>query len=259
MSVFFSDVRGFTTISEKLAPEELSKILNLYLTPMTQLVFKNQGTLDKYMGDAIMAFFGAPVKTPNHAADACRCALESQQKLLEIQKDFLSKGLPNIEIGIGINTGDMSVGNMGSDIVQSYTVMGDSVNLASRLEGITKEYGVKIVISEFTYHEVKDQFVARELDLVKVKGKLKPVRIFELLSEKLNETAAKADEKLTLYQSAYETYAAKDFKQAKSQFEKLLTIWENDSVSKLYIKRCDDFIEEPPPPDWDGVYIMKTK
>jgi len=259
MSVFFSDVRGFTTISEKLAPEELSKILNLYLTPMTQLVFKNQGTLDKYMGDAIMAFFGAPVKTPNHAADACRCALESQQKLLEIQKDFLSKGLPNIEIGIGINTGDMSVGNMGSDIVQSYTVMGDSVNLASRLEGITKEYGVRIVISEFTYQEVKDQFVARELDLVKVKGKLKPVRIFELLSEKLNETAAKADEKLTLYQSAYETYAAKDFKQAKSQFEKLLTIWENDSVSKLYIKRCDDFIEEPPPPDWDGVFVMKTK
>ena len=183
ITAFFSDVRGFTTISEKLAPEELSRVLNLYLTPMTELVFKNQGTLDKYMGDAVMAFFGAPVKDVKHAHHACRCALQSLEKLSELQRVFKEKNLPMIDIGIGINTGDMSVGNMGSNIVQNYTIMGDAVNLASRLEGINKEYGTRIVISEFTYQEVKDAFLAREIDRVRVKGKLEPVRIYELVAE----------------------------------------------------------------------------
>ena len=151
MTVFFSDVRGFTTISEKLDPRALSDLLNFYLTPMTELVFQNKGTLDKYMGDAIMAFFGAPIHYHDHAKHGCRCALESLEKLKEIQEDLKKKGLPMIDIGIGLNTGDMSVGNMGSETVRSYTVMGDAVNLGSRLEGITKQYGTRIVISEFTY------------------------------------------------------------------------------------------------------------
>lgn len=258
MSAFFSDVRGFTTISEKLPPEELSRVLNLYLTPMTDIVFKNNGTLDKYMGDAIMAFFGAPVKDLNHAAHACRCALESLVKLKELQKEFSDKGLPHIDIGIGINTGEMSVGNMGSNIVQNYTVMGDSVNLASRLEGINKEYGTRIVISEFTYNDVQSTFTAREIDRVRVKGKLEPVRIFELICEGLAQ--GKTADLMAAFQSGYELYHQKRFSEAKATFEKAKENWgAEEPVSELYIERCQDYLETPPPEDWDGVYVMKTK
>jgi adenylate cyclase len=257
MTAFFSDVRGFTTISEKLAPEELSRVLNLYLTPMTEIVFKNSGTLDKYMGDAIMAFFGAPVRTKDHAKNACRCALESIEKLKELQKSFEEKNIPMIDIGIGINTGDMSVGNMGSNIVQNYTIMGDAVNLASRLEGINKEYGTRIIISEFTYEEVKDSFTAREVDLVRVKGKLAPVRIYELLSEGPlpKERAAHIE----AYDAALTAYQAKDFSTAMAKFQIAESLTQNDPVAAIYIKRCENYIESPPPPDWDGVFIMKTK
>ena len=150
----FSDVRGFTTISEKLDPRALSDLLNSYLTPMTNLVFENKGTLDKYMGDAIMAFWGAPVHFVDHATHACRCALQMLVKLKELQAQYEAQGLPSIDIGIGLNTGEMSVGNMGSDTVRSYTVMGDAVNLGSRLEGINKQYGTRIIISEFTQKAV---------------------------------------------------------------------------------------------------------
>ncbi len=268
MSVFFSDVRGFTTISEKLAPEELSRVLNLYLTPMTEIVFKNNGTLDKYIGDAVMAFFGAPIFDKNHAAQACRCALESIVKLKELQKEFEAQNLPHIDIGIGINTGEMSVGNMGSNIVQNYTVMGDSVNLASRLEGITKEYGVRIVISETTYQDVKDQFIAREIDKVKVKGKNLPVSIFELISEKQasekqNKSANVHDLKeyryLKHFEEAYQSYLKKDFINAISLFNEVIKILPDDKVSKLYLHRCEDFLANPPEENWDGVFTMKTK
>ncbi|WP_413612905.1 CHASE2 domain-containing protein [Bdellovibrio sp. HCB-110] len=257
MTAFFSDVRGFTTISEKLSPEELSRVLNLYLTPMTDIVFKNSGTLDKYMGDAIMAFFGAPVKDKNHAEHACRCALESLKKLEELQKTFAEKNLPMIDIGIGINTGDMSVGNMGSNIVQNYTIMGDSVNLASRLEGINKEYGTRIVISEFTYAEVKNSFTAREIDRVRVKGKLEPVRIYELVCE--GKAKGELAEKLHLFDQGFELYQSKKFSEALEIFNKTKTMSQNDPVSELYVERCQDYIESPPPLDWDGVYVMKTK
>lgn len=257
MTVFFSDVRGFTTISEKLTPEELSRVLNLYLTPMTEIVFKNNGTLDKYMGDAIMAFFGAPVLHPNHAKEACRCALESIVKLKELQKEFADQNLPNIDIGIGLNTGDMSVGNMGSNIVQNYTVMGDSVNLGSRLEGINKEYGTRIIISEFTYADVKNDFSAREVDRVKVKGKNEPVRIFELLKEGPLEGDQK--QMVEYFNQGYEQYHLKNFAASKEFFEKTLTIVSDDKVSKLYVERCEDYIQEPPDANWDGVFVMKTK
>lgn len=257
MSVFFSDVRGFTTISEKLAPEELSRVLNLYLTPMTEIVFKNKGTLDKYIGDAVMAFFGAPIADAHHPAQACRCALESLEKLKEIQKDFEAQKLPHIDIGIGINTGEMSVGNMGSNIVQNYTVMGDSVNLASRLEGITKEYGVRIVISEYTYNDVKEQFIAREIDKVKVKGKNLPVAIYELIAEK--NKAPVNTEHLRLFSEAYQLYMQKNFKQALEKFQEALKAKEDDKTAKLFIHRCEDFIADPPDENWDGVYTMKTK
>ncbi len=258
MSVFFSDVRGFTTISEKLAPEELSRVLNLYLTPMTELVFANKGTLDKYIGDAIMAFFGAPIFDENHAEQACRTALQSLKKLTELQQVFKDQNLPHIDIGIGINTGEMSVGNMGSNIVQNYTVMGDSVNLGARLEGTTKEYGIRIIISETTNADIKGKFLTREIDRVRVKGKNIPVAIFELMGEK-GITKAEQMTHIPEFQKGYELYLLKDFQNAIGQFEKALSLNAEDPVSKLFVKRCSEFLEEPPPADWDGVYVMKTK
>jgi adenylate cyclase len=181
VTVFFSDVRGFTTISERLTPEELVQLLNEYLSEMTELIIDYKGTIDKYMGDAIMAFWGAPIPNDDHAYYACVAALAQAKKLKELQERWSERNIPVLNIGIGINSGPAVVGNMGSSRRMDYTLMGDTVNLGSRLEGITKIYGVQICISEFTYERVKDRVYARELDLVRVKGKLEPVRIYELM------------------------------------------------------------------------------
>ena len=181
LTVFFSDVRGFTTISEKLGPEELVQLLNEYLSEMTELIIDYRGTIDKYMGDAIMAFWGAPARNDDHAYYACVAALSQVQALRSLQEVWSDRNIPVLDIGIGINTGPAVVGNMGSSRRMDYTLMGDTVNLGSRLEGITKTYGVRTCISEFTYERVKDRVYARELDLVRVKGKLEPVRIYELM------------------------------------------------------------------------------
>lgn len=261
LTVMFSDVRGFTTISEKLDPSALSDLLNSYLTPMTEIVFQTKGTLDKYMGDAIMAFWGAPIHFDDHANWACRCALKSLEKLKELQAQYRTKGLPEIDIGIGLNTGEMSVGNMGSETVRSYTIMGDSVNLGSRLEGINKQYGTRIIISEFTRKAISDQFITREMDWVRVKGKKLPVRIFELITEiktgqDLNSDLQKI---LELWNLAFENYHKKDFQKALENFKKCLEVWPEDSASLLYIERCQEYTQEPPPEDWDGVFEMKSK
>jgi len=257
MSVFFSDVRGFTTISEKLDPRALSDVLTKYLTPMTQIVFANKGTLDKYMGDALMAFFGAPIIFPDHAKYACRCALQSLEKLKELQKEFEAQGLPKIDIGIGINSAEMSVGNMGSDIVRSYTVMGDAVNLASRLEGINKEYGTRVVISQFTFEDVKDSFTCREIDWVRVKGKNEPVRIFELVCEGKPEGSTAS--LLQNFNSGFQLYHERKFGEALDCFKKALNDRPGDPPSELYVERCTEYLTETPPDTWDGVFVMKTK
>lgn len=257
MTVFFSDVRGFTTISEKLDPHELSNLLNSYLTPMTEIVFKNRGTLDKYMGDAIMAFFGAPIYYSDHAKYACRTALEHIEKLKELRNEYIKKGLPPIDIGIGLNTGEMSVGNMGSETVRSYTVMGDAVNLGSRLEGINKQYGTRIIISEFTYEEVKRDFFCREIDWVQVKGKVLPVKIYELISEKKPDD--KVVEMLKWFQEGYQKYHEMAWAPAMDHFKKALLAFPEDPVSQLYVQRCEEFMAEPPPSDWDGVFVMHSK
>ena len=257
MTVMFSDVRGFTTLSEKLDPEVLSTFLNRYLTPMTRLVFKNDGTLDKYIGDAIMAFFGAPISYKDHAKKCCTTALEMLQKLDEINKEFAKEQLPPLDIGIGINTGDMSVGNMGSDIVRSYTVMGDAVNLASRLEGINKNYSTKIIISEFTFAHVKDEFTVRELDWVRVKGKLLPVKIYELVGVKQVEPRVR--EALDHFEKGFKEYHNKNFDGALVCFTAVLNKIPDDPPAKLYIERCQEYIQTPPPENWDGVYEFKTK
>lgn len=258
LTVFFSDVRGFTTISEKLDPRALSDLLNSYLTPMTELVFANRGTLDKYMGDAVMAFFGAPISYADHAKYACRCALLSVKKAMELRQAFEKQGLPPIDLGIGLNTGEVSVGNMGSETVRSYTVMGDAVNLASRLEGINKEYGTRIVLSEMTYKNAKDNFVCREIDWVRVKGKLQPVKIFELIAEE-KAPSAQIAETLKWFQEGYNFYHEQAWDKALKSFSQGLQHTPDDPVSKLYIQRCQDYIQEPPADGWDGVYTMKTK
>jgi adenylate cyclase len=209
------------------------------------------------MGDALMAFFGAPIIFPDHAKYACRCALQSLEKLKELQKEFKAQGLPEIDIGIGINSAEMSVGNMGSDIVRSYTVMGDAVNLASRLEGINKEYGTRVVISQFTFEDVKDSFTCREIDWVRVKGKNEPVRIFELVCEGKADGATAS--LLQNFKNGFELYHERKFGEALDCFKKALNDRPGDPPTELYVERCTEYLAEAPPENWDGVFVMKTK
>ncbi|MFB5652137.1 CHASE2 domain-containing protein [Leptospira wolffii] len=181
ITIFFSDIRGFTTMSEKMGPEELVQFLNQYLSEMTEIIIEFKGTIDKYMGDAIMAFWGAPVPLEDHAYYACAASIAQMRRLAVLKEEWKSRDLPVMDIGIGLNSGPAVVGNMGSSHRMDYTCMGDTINLGSRLEGSNKEYGTNIIISEYTYEKVKDRIIARELDLVKVKGKTKPVRIYELI------------------------------------------------------------------------------
>ncbi|MCX5852409.1 MAG: adenylate/guanylate cyclase domain-containing protein [Deltaproteobacteria bacterium] len=257
LSVLFSDIRGFTSISEKMTPEELVHLLNEYLTAMTDVVFKYDGLLDKYMGDAIMAVFGAPLDQPDHPMRACTTALVMMEELRKLQKKWAGEGKPVLNIGVGVNTGDMVVGNMGSQMRFDYTVMGDSVNLGSRLEGINKEYGTNIVISEYTHERVKDELRCRELDSVRVKGKALPVKIYELLGRK--EDGETAYEWVRIFEEGLTHYKAKRWDEAIAGFKKVLAVKEDDHPSNLYIKRCGDLKENPPPGSWDGVYTMTKK
>lgn len=257
LSVLFSDIRGFTTISEKLTPEELVHLLNEYLTAMTDIVFKYEGTLDKYMGDAIMAVFGAPVDQPDHASRACQTALEMLNELSVLQKKWLEEGKPVLNIGVGINSGEMVVGNMGSQMRFDYTVMGDMVNLGSRLEGINKEYASNIIISEFTYEAAKDSMCCRELDWVRVKGKKQPVKIYELLGKKNDESKYRAF--ISQFEEGLALYRAMKWDDAIAAFQKVLTIKSVDETSRIYIERCKSLKENPPPAPWDGIYTMTRK
>ncbi|RMF15712.1 MAG: adenylate/guanylate cyclase domain-containing protein [Candidatus Dadabacteria bacterium] len=255
LTVLFSDVRGFTTISEALDAEELANLLNEYLTPMTDLVFKHGGTLDKYMGDAVMAFWGAPIPQEDHAFRACDCALEMMRVLHELQRDFEARGYPPIDIGIGINTGPMSVGNMGSTQRMDYTVMGDAVNLGSRLEGINKTYGTHIIVSEFTWRACEGQIWGRELDLVAVKGKKEPVRIYELIDYKPVPTMVPL---VNRFHEALQVYRDGDFARAFQMFQDILRDYPSDGPSKTFLERSRDLLENPPE-SWNGVYVAKTK
>jgi adenylate cyclase len=257
LSVLFSDIRGFTTISEKMTPESLVHLLNEYLTAMTNLVFKYDGLLDKYMGDAIMAVFGAPLDRPDHALRACRTALGMMEELKKLQKKWADEGRPVFDIGIGINSGDMVVGNMGSDMRFDYTVMGDMVNLGSRLEGINKEYGTNIVISEYTYAVVKDALFCRELDSVRVKGKKLPVKIYELLGE--TKDAEKWERAVSLFEEGLSKYKQGLWDDAIAAFRKVLEARKEDAPAKLCIDRCEELKKNPPEGQWDGVFAMTRK
>ncbi len=258
-TAFFSDVAGFTTISEQMSPEKLVTLLNEYLTEMTNIVISNQGMLDKYEGDAIMAVFGAPVEMPEHAELACRSALQMQTRLEKLRLQWEKEGKPALHCRIGINSGDMVVGNMGSHNRFDYTVLGDSVNLASRLEGANKLYDTKIMIGEETYNLVKDKFVSRPLDLLRVKGKNKPVKVYELIAENNNSLPQEFLEMLKEYNEGFENYLKCNWEWAANHFRQVLQIQKQDGPSRLYLLRCQEFQTNPPSEDWDGVFTMKTK
>ncbi|MCX7944198.1 MAG: adenylate/guanylate cyclase domain-containing protein [Deltaproteobacteria bacterium] len=258
LTVFFSDIRGFTTISEKLPPEMLVNLLHEYLNPMTEIIFKYNGTLDKYMGDGIMAIFGAPLYTPDHAINCAKASLEMIEVLNRLKSDWLKRGLPEINIGIGINTGEMVVGNMGSKVKFEYTVIGDQVNLASRLEGTNKEYGTNIIISEGTVKNLDNKFIVRELDFIRVKGKKEPVRIYELIGEK-SVLLGDIPLWIKVFEEGLALYRAQKFEDAKIKFEDVIKIRGQDNPSEVFLERIEIFKSDPPPPDWDGVFVMKTK
>jgi adenylate cyclase len=257
LTVMFSDIRDFTSLSEGLTPDDLVHLLNQYLSAMTDILFRNLGTLDKYIGDAIMAFWGSPYPQKDHAYSACLCALEMIAALEQLNQKWEAQGRRPISIGIGLNTGPVNVGNMGSDKRLAWTVMGDNVNLASRLEGMTKQYRSRVIISESTYGQVAHQFVAREVDRIRVKGKKQPVVIYELLAP-ISERQTHAT-LLAQYNAALDVYRSQNWRAAAGKFGELLAKYPDDGPTQVLLQRCLEFIEEPPEAGWDGVYVMKSK
>jgi adenylate cyclase len=257
MSVYFSDIAGFTTISEGLPPEDLVALLNDYLTNMTDLVLEYGGVVDKYIGDAVMAFWGAPLPDPDHARHAILCALAMRRRCDELRAGWHQRYGHEVFARAGVNSGDAVVGNMGSKHKYNYTVMGDMVNLASRLEGANKPYGTFLMASEATVIKVGDAVDVRELDRIAVKGKDQPVTVYEILDEK-----GKTDPALLAAARRFEDglarYRGKDFAGAQAVFEAILAE-RDDGPSITYLERCKHFAAEPPPDDWDGVWRLKEK
>ena len=257
MSVFFSDVRGFTTISEGLEPQELCDLINDILTPVTHAIHNHKGTIDKYIGDAIMAFWGAPLHMEQHATEAVRAGLAVIQTLPEINERFKAKNWPAIDLGIGVNTGPMVVGNMGSQFRIAYTVMGDTVNLGSRLEGLTKQYGVKMIVSETT-KAAASEFAYRELDRVRVKGKHKPITIYEPIGE-LSEISPEQQTILDLVHQALVDYRQQLWDKSEAMFNQLHELKPEDKLYKIYLERIEHYRETPPEDNWDGAFTHTSK
>ncbi|MDH5694425.1 MAG: adenylate/guanylate cyclase domain-containing protein, partial [Gammaproteobacteria bacterium] len=259
VSMLFSDIRGFTNMSEHFPAEVVVEILNHYFSQMTDAIFLTQGTIDKFIGDAIMAFWGAPIRTETHAKDATLASLEMLERLKEVKIWLKEKKYPSLSIGIGLHTGDVILGNIGSEQKLDYTIIGDNVNLASRVEGLTKNYGCEILLTESTYNALAGFIPCRKVDLVRVKGKNKPIGIYQPL---VNPTRAgdkefKVAELLAQqYQEAFTYYLEKKWEQVESI---LKTFPEDDYPTKIILERCRSYKIEAPPDDWDGVFTMTTK
>ena len=257
LTVLFTDIRDFTSISEKLDAGDLSSLMDQFLTPMTRIVHEGQGTIDKYMGDAIMAFWGAPITDPDHAAHAVGAALKMLASLEELNKEYRAQGLPELRIGIGINTGTMSVGNMGSQFRRAYTVLGDAVNLGSRLEGLTKAYGTRVNVSEATRNHAPE-YTYREIDRVLVKGKSEPVTICEAIGLSDNISEKEVGHALA-FDAFLKLYRQQDWDRAEQALERLVSEDHEAVLYTIYRQRIQFFRDSPPAADWDGVFRHESK
>jgi len=258
LSVLFSDIAGFTSISERMDPETLVELLNKYLSAMTEIILRHRGNVNKYLGDGIMAVFGAPRGEPNHASLACFAALDSQSELAGLRERWKAEGQPEISARIGINSGWLVVGNMGSQARMEYTVMGDAVNLASRLEGANKYYDTQILLGPRTYELAAGDIDAREVDRMRVKGKQEPVVVFELLARK-GCLPAERHRVIETYREGLDAYKRRDFKTAAANFEAALALDPGDGPSRVYLSRAKEYLRNPPAADWDGAYELKSK
>lgn len=259
LTVLFSDIRGFTTLSEKMPPVALVHLLNEYLSKMTDIVFDHDGTLDKFIGDAVMAFWGAPLDDPEHSKNAVRTALHMVHELELLNSQWKSQNLPALNIGIGILTGNVIVGNIGGAKRIDYTVIGDNVNTTSRLEGLTKEYDCNIIIAESTYDKIQHDFVIRNLDMVIAKGKSKAIKIFEPLAEKGQGAEVSKKEILCFkFNLAWNLYHSGDFSEALNNFNQILKEYPDDGPTKVYIERCQHLILDPPA-EWTGIFVATHK
>lgn len=257
MTVLFSDIRDFTSVSENLVASEVKRLLNRFFTPITEIIFSFRGTVDKYVGDMIVAFWGAPMHDEKHASHAVECALEMMKRLPEINNAMIKEGLPAVNIGIGLATGLMNVGDMGSEFRRAYTVLGDTVNLASRLQDLTKFYHVNILVSDGTRLGM-DEFVWRAVDKITVKGRKTGLTIFQPLG-KLNDCSVDQLEELKTYHHALEEYYAQRWDSALNLFSSLKQHNPDVYLYELYLKRVHEFTQSPPPPNWDGIFIHTHK
>ena len=257
LSILFSDIRSFTDMSESLEAEQVVDLLNIYFSVMCDVVFKYNGTMDKFIGDAIMAFWGAPIRTEQHGLQSVSAAIEMMRELDGVNEKLLAKGYPEVAIGIGINTGEVILGNIGSERKLDYTVIGDGVNLASRLEGLTKQYGCPVIISEYTYEEIKHQIPCAIVDRVRVKGKQVPISIYwaMALPDEEKDDMDKALEFCRLAGLGFESYVNQDWENALKYYGEL----PDCKLKSIYIERCQDYQLNPPSVDWDGVCTLTTK
>lgn len=258
MTVLFSDVRNFTTLSEGLSAQDLKQLLNRYFTPITQIIFDHHGTIDKYVGDMVMAFWNAPLSDPAHASHAIAAALAMQKKLEELRLEFAADGLPEISVGVGINTGIMNVGDMGSEFRRAYTVLGDAVNLGSRLEGITKFYGVKVLVGETTFAQAPE-YLYRRVDRLIVKGKREPITVYEpvCLAEEASESRRARVEK---FNDAISRYFAQEWDAAERLLRELLADDPQRQLYRVFLERVSELRQQPEMTgNWSGVYEHKSK
>jgi len=258
ITAFFSDVQGFTSISEKLTPHELVELLNEFLTEMTDIILEHEGTVDKFEGDAIIAFFGAPNILPNHAEKACIATTKMQKRLVELREKWQTQDKPMLHMRVGLCTGPAVVGNMGSRSRMDYTMMGDTVNTAARLEGVNKVYSIFTMIADETFKGIGEHLQAREIDSINVVGKTEPVSVYQILGypEDIDEPMAEA---YAGYAEGLAAYRDRQWDQAIAAFEKVLAIAPDDGPSKTMQARCIEYKADPPPEDWNGSYAMKTK
>ncbi|MEC4893199.1 MAG: adenylate/guanylate cyclase domain-containing protein [Oscillatoria sp. PMC 1051.18] len=259
VTVLFSDIRSYTTLTEKLKAEEVVGMLNEYFESMVEAIFKHKGTLDKYIGDAIMAVFGSPLPLEDHAWKAVQTALEMRQRLVEFNARRLGTGKEPIKIGIGLNSDSVISGNIGSSKRMEFTAIGDGVNLGSRLEGASKQYGCDIVLSEYTYRPCTEKIRVRELDRIRVKGKKQPVSIYELVGLQNDPIDSDTEQIIELYHKGREYYLNRKFALAIAQFATVMEIDSSNKAAKLHLERCQHFLQNSPPEDWDGVWDLTSK